>query len=47
MRVSDVPSARSIIIGLLNRDPNRRLGNHGGEEIKRHAFFARYIDCNR
>ncbi|KAH7074330.1 AGC/Akt protein kinase [Auriculariales sp. MPI-PUGE-AT-0066] len=39
--------ARSIIVGLLNRDPNRRLGNNGGEEIKRHAFFSRYIDWNR
>ncbi|KZV97998.1 Pkinase-domain-containing protein [Exidia glandulosa HHB12029] len=39
--------ARSIIIGLLNRDPARRLGNNGGEEIKRHPFFSRYIDWNR
>ena len=41
------PEARSIIIGLLNRDPARRLGNNGGEEIKRHPFFARYIDWHR
>jgi serum/glucocorticoid-regulated kinase 2 len=39
--------ARSIIVGLLNRDPGRRLGNNGGEEIKRHPFFSRYIDWNR
>ena len=39
--------ARSIIVGLLNRDPARRLGNNGGEEIKRHPFFSRYIDWNR
>ncbi|KZV83078.1 hypothetical protein EXIGLDRAFT_777929 [Exidia glandulosa HHB12029] len=32
--------ARSIIIGLLNRDPARRLGNNGGEEIKRHPSVS-------
>jgi serum/glucocorticoid-regulated kinase 2 len=44
----DMPSeARSVMIGLLQRDPSRRLGANGGEEIKRHPFFAKYIDWNR
>jgi len=33
--------------GLLQRDPSKRLGANGGEEIKRHPFFAKYIDWNR
>lgn len=33
--------------GLLQRDPTRRLGANGGEEIKRHPFFAKYVDWNR
>jgi serum/glucocorticoid-regulated kinase 2 len=45
---SDMPSeARSVMIGLLQRDPARRLGANGGEEIKRHPFFAKYVDWNR
>jgi len=44
----DMPSeARSVMTGLLQRDPARRLGANGGEEIKRHPFFAKYIDWNR
>lgn len=45
----DMPSeARSVMTGLLQRDPARRLGaNGGGEEIKRHPFFAKYIDWER
>jgi serum/glucocorticoid-regulated kinase 2 len=39
--------ARSVISALLHRDPSRRLGANGGEEIKRHAFFSRHIDWNR
>jgi len=35
------------MIGLLQRDPARRLGANGGEEIKRHPFFAKYVDWNR
>jgi serum/glucocorticoid-regulated kinase 2 len=35
------------MIGLLQRDPTRRLGANGGEEIKRHPFFAKYVDWNR
>jgi serum/glucocorticoid-regulated kinase 2 len=45
---SDIPSeARSVMTGLLHRDPSRRLGANGGEEIKRHSFFARYIDWHK
>jgi serum/glucocorticoid-regulated kinase 2 len=44
----DMPSeARSVMTGLLQRDPSKRLGAHGSEEIKKHPFFAKYIDWNR
>lgn len=36
--------ARSILTGLLNRDPTRRLGVNGADEIKRHSFFNKHID---
>ncbi len=39
--------AKSVMTALLQRDPARRLGANGGEEIKRHPFFAKYIDWNR
>ncbi|TDL20580.1 Pkinase-domain-containing protein [Rickenella mellea] len=39
--------AKSVMTGLLQRDPNRRLGANGGEEIKRHPFFANWIDWNK
>ncbi|KAJ9049278.1 Serine/threonine-protein kinase [Entomophthora muscae] len=32
--------ARSLLRGLLNRDPSQRLGNRGAAEIKAHPFFA-------
>jgi serum/glucocorticoid-regulated kinase 2 len=38
--------ACSILTRLLNRDPSRRLGVKGAEEIKRHAFFHNHIDFN-
>lgn len=38
--------AKSIMTGLLNRDPSRRLGVNGAEEIKRHPFF-KSIDWNK
>lgn len=38
--------ARSIMTGLLQRDPRERLGNNGAEDIKRHPFFAKYVDWN-
>ncbi|KAG2004635.1 AGC/Akt protein kinase [Coprinopsis cinerea AmutBmut pab1-1] len=40
------PEARSVMTGLLQRNPAHRLGANGGEEIKRHPFFAKYIDWN-
>lgn len=44
----DVSSeAKSVMSGLLQRDPSKRLGVNGGEEIKRHIFFANYIDWQR
>ncbi|RKP23074.1 kinase-like domain-containing protein [Syncephalis pseudoplumigaleata] len=39
-------AARSLLTGLLNRDPSRRLGVHGAEEIRSHPFFAE-IDWNK
>ena len=36
--------ARSVMTGLLNRDPTKRLGVNGAEEIKRHPFFRDHID---
>ncbi|EGN98267.1 hypothetical protein SERLA73DRAFT_74489 [Serpula lacrymans var. lacrymans S7.3] len=36
--------ARSILTGLLTRDPARRLGVNGAEEIRRHPFFEKHID---
>ena len=31
--------ARSILTLLLNREPSRRLGVKGADDIKRHPFF--------
>ena len=39
--------AKGVMTGLLQRDPAKRLGANGGEEIKKHPFFAKYIDWNR
>lgn len=39
--------ARSILTGLLNRDPTRRLGVKGAEHIKKHPFFDNHIDFER
>ena len=39
--------AKSVMVGLLQRDPARRLGAGGAEEIKRHPFFAKHVDWNR
>jgi serum/glucocorticoid-regulated kinase 2 len=41
------PEAQSILTGLLNRDPTRRLGVNGAEEIKRHPFFGKHIDFRK
>ncbi|KXN66960.1 Pkinase-domain-containing protein [Conidiobolus coronatus NRRL 28638] len=32
--------ARSLLRGLLNRDPSQRLGSKGAQDIKSHPFFA-------
>jgi hypothetical protein len=32
---------------LLNRDPSRRLGVNGAQDIKNHPFFARHIDWKK
>ncbi|KAH9811519.1 kinase-like domain-containing protein [Melampsora americana] len=40
------PEARSLLTGLLTRDPAHRLGNNGAEEIKKHPFFSK-IDWKR
>ena len=39
--------ARSILTGLLTRDPTQRLGVNGAEEIKSHPFFANHIDFQK
>jgi serum/glucocorticoid-regulated kinase 2 len=39
--------ARSILTGLLTRDPQHRLGVNGADEIKKHPFFAKNIDFGK
>ncbi|TDL23256.1 serine/threonine protein kinase [Rickenella mellea] len=39
--------ARSILTGLLNRDPAARLGVNGAEHIKKHPFFNKHIDFRK
>ncbi|KAI5989127.1 kinase-like domain-containing protein [Pisolithus albus] len=39
--------ARSILTSLLNRDPTKRLGVNGAEEIKKHPFFEKHIDFKK
>ncbi|KAG5735362.1 Serine/threonine-protein kinase gad8 [Termitomyces sp. T112] len=39
--------ARSVLTGLLTRDPTKRLGVHGAEEIRRHPFFRNHIDFDK
>ncbi|BEI86593.1 hypothetical protein CcaverHIS002_0608800 [Cutaneotrichosporon cavernicola] len=41
------PEARSLLIRLLDRDPSRRLGVNGAQEIKDHPFFSRHIDFKK
>ncbi|MES1913063.1 MAG: hypothetical protein MHM6MM_005293 [Cercozoa sp. M6MM] len=33
------PAVKSLLRGLMSRDPLQRLGAHGAEEIKMHPFF--------
>ncbi|KAI0090644.1 Pkinase-domain-containing protein [Irpex rosettiformis] len=45
---SDIsPDAKSVMTGLLQRDPSRRLGAGGADEIKKHPFFSKHVDWNR
>jgi serum/glucocorticoid-regulated kinase 2 len=37
-------AACSILGGLINRDPRKRLGINGAEEIRQHPFFRDHID---
>jgi serum/glucocorticoid-regulated kinase 2 len=39
--------ARSILTGLLTRDPAHRLGVNGAEDIKKHPFFGKHIDFKK
>lgn len=41
------PDARSLLTGLLTRDPQQRLGVTGAESIKSHPFFAKHIDFKK
>ncbi|KAK7677768.1 Serine/threonine protein kinase, AGC [Cerrena zonata] len=41
------PQARSILTKLLDRDPTRRLGVNGADEIKSHPFFSQNIDFDK
>ena len=41
------PDAKDILTALICRDPNRRLGANGAEEIKRHPFFHKHIDFRK
>jgi serum/glucocorticoid-regulated kinase 2 len=41
------PDARSLLTGLLTRDPSQRLGVNGAEDIKRHPFFLKHIDFKK
>lgn len=39
--------ARSILASLLTRDPARRLGCNGAQDIKKHPFFGRHLDFKK
>ncbi|WVQ98094.1 hypothetical protein IAU59_005216 [Kwoniella sp. CBS 9459] len=39
--------AKSLLTQLLNRDPARRLGVNGAQEIKDHPFFAKHINFKK
>ncbi|KAH9941049.1 AGC/Akt protein kinase [Amylocystis lapponica] len=39
--------ARSILTGLLTRDPAQRLGVNGADEIRKHPFFEKNIDFKK
>lgn len=39
--------ARDLLTKLLNRDPAKRLGVKGAQDIRNHPFFARHIDFKK
>jgi len=39
--------AKSILTGLLTRDPAARLGARGAQEIKAHPFFSQHLDWHK
>lgn len=41
------PDARHLLTGLLTRDPTKRLGSNGADDIKRHPFFAKHLDFHK
>ncbi|OBT56011.1 hypothetical protein VE04_03031 [Pseudogymnoascus sp. 24MN13] len=40
------PTARDILVGLLHKDPKKRLGANGSSEVKAHAFFHDFSESN-
>jgi serum/glucocorticoid-regulated kinase 2 len=41
------PDARTLLTGLLTRDPATRLGVNGADDIKKHPFFGKHIDFKK
>ena len=39
--------ARDLLTQLLNRDPAKRLGVRGAQDIRNHPFFSRHIDFKK
>ena len=39
--------ARDLLTQLLNRDPAKRLGVRGAQDIRSHPFFSRHIDFKK
>lgn len=39
--------ARDLLTKLLDRDPAKRLGVKGAQDIRGHPFFSRHIDFKK